>query len=530
MNPSVALATNTLLRGCQLVRVLSRKGSEDSPWLGRALQGETETIGGSDGFQWTSDICMSHKDLQQTLNGATGIGGGLSILPIPMIQAQKSFSESIKSTVFSVSLVVQAKRVLERYGVKNPTWDSSLRSLPTSQEELDGFVSECGDSWVASVSVGGSIQGVYTLFAQSQQQAREVGEKLNLMVSAGGISLGPSLSHNLQTLSEELRVNRSFRVAISGLAQPPSITEAELEAFARSFGSIELDKPAILGVETAGYEQLAALRQAFEPVARNRRLLYGDSISDGLLEQRQKLVAIQAQCQWIADTYRIYGITEDPSLAIGRKAIKQDIASIDELCTSYLTTPSAPLSAPDLPSLEQGSPNLQVAIREGEMMGNQLGSGGEPFPYLDRDNAIRRRRRLVKVGMRCGNRVDQIRLHYQQEPTESPDATIKEKHGAMSDKGGYDKGEIELASGVSIQRIEAKTGVPGGRVDRLWLTTSDGQRIGGGGNAGNTELDWRPAPGEVLLGFRGWSGSELDSLCAVIATFGPLRWEPLAEA
>jgi hypothetical protein len=126
--------------------------------------------------------------------------------------------------------------------------------------------------------------------------------------------------------------------------------------------------------------------------------------------------------------------------------------------------------------------------------------------------------------------VDQIRLHYQQEPTESPDATIKEKHGAMNDKGGYEKGEIELASGVSIQRIEAKTGVPGGRVDRLWLTTSDGQRIGGGGNAGNTELDWRPAPGEVLLGFRGWSGSELDSLCAVIATFGPLRWEPLAEA
>lgn len=77
---------------------------------------------------------MSHKDLQQTLHGATGIGGGLSILPIPMIQAQKTFSESIKSTVFSVSLVVQAKRVLGRYGIKNPTWDNSLRSLPTSQD------------------------------------------------------------------------------------------------------------------------------------------------------------------------------------------------------------------------------------------------------------------------------------------------------------------------------------------------------------------------------------------------------------
>jgi hypothetical protein len=525
MNPSQDLATSTLLRGCQLVKILSKPGGGDSPWLGKALQGETETIGGSEGFHWTSDVCVSQKDLQQTLHGASAIGGGLSILPIPMIQAQKAFSESIKSTVFSVSLVVQAKRVLERYGVKNPTWDSNLRSVPTNLEELDGFVSECGDSWVSSISVGGAIQGVYTLFAQSQQQAREVSEKLNLMVAGGGISLGPSLSRSLQTLSEELNVNRSFRVAISGLAQPPSITEADLEAFARGFGSTELDKPAILSLETAGYEQLAALRQAFAPVAQNRKLLYGDGISEGVLERRQKLLAIQSQCQWVADTYRIYGIPEDPSLAMSRRAIKQDIETIDGLCSAYLTTPSSPLTAPDLPSLEQGSPNLQVTISEGDVMGNNLNNGGSPFPYRDRENAIRRRRRLVRVGLRCGSRVDQIRLLYQQEPKDSPDAMIQEKHGAPNDKGGDDKGEIELASGISIQRIEAKTGVPAGRVDKLWLTASDGQRIGGGGNAGNTELDWRPAPDQVLLGFRGRSGSEVDSLCAVIATFGPLRWE-----
>lgn len=529
MDPSVTLAANTLRRGCQLVRMLANRCAVESPWLGTALQGETVAIGGSEGFQWSSDVCMSHRELQQTLQGGVGLGGGLSILPIPMIQAQKSFSNAIKSTVFSVSLVVQAKRLLGRFGVQHPVWDSRLRPVPSNPEELDGFVAECGDSWVSAVSVGGSLQGVYTLYAQSQQQAREVGEKLNFMLAAGGISLGAFLSRSLQTLSEELKVNRSFRVAISGLAQPPSLTEADLESFASSFGSMSLDQPAILGIETAGYEQLSALRPTFAPVARNRNLLYGDGIREGLLDKRQKLVALQRQCQWVADTYRLYGVAEDLSLAVHRDAITNDLDAIDALCSDYLATPSRPLAMPNLESLNQGSPNLQVTITEGEVMGNQLGSGGDPFAYPDRENAIRRRRRLVAVGLRCGSRVDQLRLHYQQEPSGSPDADIIEKHGDRNDNNGNDKGKIELAEGGSIQRIEARTGVPSGRVDQLWLTASDGQRIGGGGNAGNTPLDWRPAAGQVLLGFRGRSGSELDSLCAVIATFGPLRWEPWPE-
>jgi hypothetical protein len=171
--------------------------------------------------------------------------------------------------------------------------------------------------------------------------------------------------------------------------------------------------------------------------------------------------------------------------------------------------------------MANGSPQLQVRLSDGDTMG---GRGGAPFRYEDRENAVRRRRRLVQVGLRAGNRIDQIRLRYHQEPAGAVDEWINESHGG---NGGSDLGEIELPTGVGLTRIQANTGIPDGRVDELWLFSGDGQRLGGGGKKGNTPLDWQAAPKQVVLGFSGRGAAELDSLRAVIATFEPLLWEPV---
>ena len=67
-------------------------------------------------------------------------------------------------------------------------------------------------------------------------------------------------------------------------------------------------------------------------------------------------------------------------------------------------------------------------------------------------------------------------------------------------------------------------------VERLTLNSSDRQELGGGGEAGDKELDWQAASNQILLGFSGRSGSELDSIRAVISTCGPLHWEQQVEA
>jgi hypothetical protein len=224
----------------------------------------------------------------------------------------------------------------------------------------------------------------------------------------------------------------------------------------------------------------------------------------------------------VEGTYNVYGIAQDPSLASNRTQLLADCREIEALCTDYHTSPSTPLAEPVLEAFATGSPKLQVQVRDGDTMG---GRGGEPFPYMDRENAVRRRRKLVRVGLRAGNRVDQIRLRYHQEPIGEPDEWVNEKHGG--DKGGSDLGDMELGTGVGIARIKGLSGIPNGRVNQLQLTTSDGQRRGGGGDKGNTPLDWQPATNQVVLGFHGRSKAELDSLTAVIATFGPLVWEPI---
>jgi len=241
----------------------------------------------------------------------------------------------------------------------------------------------------------------------------------------GTISLGPSFGQQLKTIARDANVNVSCRVSVSGLAQPPVITEETMAAFASSFGTLALDNPVVLSLQTQGYENVGELREVFQPVARNRILLSGDGLKPGLRRQWQRLRELVNQCDWVAGTYDVYGIPQDPSLA------------------SYHTSPSTPLPEPVLEAFATGSPRLQVQVRDGATMG---GRGGDPFAYVDRDNSVRRWRKLVRVGLRAGNRVDQIRLRYHQEPTDEPDEWINESHGGG---GGRDRHVWAISLGGS---------------------------------------------------------------------------------
>jgi hypothetical protein len=471
-----------------------------------------------DPFSWTSQVCRSASDLLQTLQWSAGLSGGLG--PIPLLKARQEFFESLQTTVFSVSVVVQARRVVaaltcEEVAVK------PVVAIPSDGSSLDRFVDTYGDTWVKTVVLGGQMLGVYTLYSQSREQAREVATALDLLLSTSSISLGPSFGKKLKTIAKDANVNVSCRISISGLAQPPVITEETMAAFASSFGTVPLDNPEVLSLQTQGYEEVGELHEVFQPLARNRILLNGQGVKPGLRRQWQRLRELVNQCNWVEGTYDVYGIPQDPSLASNRMKMVADCREIEALCTAYQTSPSTPLAVPVLEAFKTGSPKLQVQVRDGETMG---GRGGQPFNYADRQNAVRRRRRLVQVGMRAGGRIDQIRLHYHQEPIGEPDEWIHESHGG---EGGSDLGDIELGTGVGIAKLLGLSGIPNGRVDKLEITSSDGQRRGGGGKEGNKSLDWQPAANQILLGFHGRSAAELDSLTAVIATFEPLVWEPV---
>lgn len=527
MPTAAEVAQTFLLRGRHSLASVPQLGEEVAQ-RDQALTGRLVPLSSAeDPFNWDSQVCRSASDLLQTLQWSAGLSGGLG--PIPLLKARQDFFESLHTTVFSVSVVVQARRVLAAMTCEEVTLRPDV-AIPSDGASLDRFVDTYGDSWVTSVVLGGQMQGIYTLYAQSREQAQEVARAVDVLVSAGTVSLGPSFGHRLKTIANDAKVNVSCRVSVSGLAKPPVITEDNMAEFASSFGTVELDNPVVLSLQSQGYEEVGVLHDVFQPVARNRILLSGQGSEAGLRRQGQKpclrrqwqrLRELVNQCNWVEDTYNVYGIPQDPSLAINRERLRADCHEIEALCTAYHTSPSTPLAEPVLEAFATGSPKLHVQVRDGETMG---GRGGEPFNYEDRENAVRRRRKLVRVGLRAGNRIDQIRLRYHQEPTGAPDEWINAIHGGG---GGSDLGDMELGTGVGIARLQGLSGIPNGRVDQLELTTSDGQRRGGGGNKGNKPLDWQPAANQVLLGFYGRSAAELDSLTAVIATFGPLAWEPV---
>lgn len=510
------LASDMLLRGFHSLSSVPRLVTEVNNPMSKALNGSPILDPNTEpSSQWSSTLIQRSSDLLQTLQWSAGLSGGIG--PIPLLEYRQSFFETLHTTLFSVSLVVQARKVLAAMTTENVALKPDV---PIA--DLDVFVSLYGDTWAKSVVIGGQMQGIYTLYAQTKEQAQEVSSALDLLITNGTLTLGPTLSERMQTIAKEKKVNVSFRVSVSGLKQPPRLTESNLEEFAQNFCTRELDNPIVLSLDTLGYERVPHLTRLFSPVSQNRQLLSVGGVKPSLRRQWQRLHEMVNQCDWIKETYRIYGIPHDPLLAENREAMMEDCRKIQGLCILYNESPSTPLTEPVLESLQKGNPRLRVTLQDGDTLG---GGGGYPFDYKDRENAVRRRRRLVELALNAGNRIDQIRLRYHQEPVGNPDELIDESHGGS---GGQWLPTLEIGSGVRIARITSHTGIPGGRVDQLEIFTTDGQkRCGGTPYNGDTKKDWQAESNQVILGFYGRSGSELDSLTPVVATFNLLDWEPV---
>jgi len=501
--------------GHGLNRVRDQLDPGHGPSPNRAVTGERLATGLGGGSRCS--ICRTASELAQALQRQSG--ASLSALGmLPLLGGKMAFYRSLRTTVFSLSVVVQAWRTTHAGRLVQPQLAPGLEP-PQTLEALHAFVQLYGDSLITEAELGAECVGVFTFRSESREQAERVEQALRAGGLVHGFQLGGDLHRSLEQASRSSATTIDFHYAVWGCSTTPSLRPDTLVAYALGFGQEAIDRPILLNLASEGYETLPQLGSLFQPVAANRELFTG---RNGLLRQRQRLEEIINQCDSVADTLSCYGLAPDPELAPQRQRAREAIDAIASLGDRYRQAPALPLQAPDPASLALNSPRLQVRLNDGERMG---GGGGEPFGYPDRGNAVARRRRLVRVGLRAGSRIDQIRLRYHQEPAGAADEWIEEVHGGL---GGRDSGSIDLGPGVCLERIEARSGVPDGRVDQLWLTSSDGQRLGGGaGRGSNRSLDWQPGANQVLLGFQGRSKAELDALQAVIATFEPLAWEPV---
>ena len=441
---------------------------------------------------------------------------------LPLLEAKTAFFDSLRSTNFSISIVVRARRVSEALVLTQPRLLTGL-AVPVGETDLERFVGLHGDEYVSMVQVGGECLGVYTFYAHSREQAKEVTNAFGAGIGIGGIGVSPHLISQIQKVSRSSGMNASFHSPVLGLKNHSPLTSDTLIEFASSFSALSLDDPKVLTLETTGYEQVPELVVAFSSVTANRRLFTGNEIQDGLLRDQQRLLELLHQNDWVGGTYDTYGIARPKELVSSRKQIEADLKSIKVVMSGYLLHPTAPVKVPDMPALEAGSPEPNVKVIDGDTMG---GNGGDAFTYADRATAIRTRKRLAEVGLRTGSRVDQIRLTYERKGDALAGADSRtEEHGGS---GGTEAGQLQLEAGDSNRRIEWETGT---QIDKIFLNSA-GRRIGGGGDAGIMRPDLEVPEDRVLLGFSGRIGGrggnqEVVSLTPVFAVFGPIKWQPL---
>ncbi len=508
------LATRPLLRGYN--SIISNEES-----LFTALDG-TIQLDHSASLESSINVslCSSASQLAETLETGKAVHARITHFSFPKISAQKDFYKSLHTTAFSVSLVVQARKIINALEVINPRLKPNI-VISDDHDDLDNFVARFGDSFIRKALLGGEVQGVYTYFAQSKSQAHQIERELAGGVSAGGLLIGAELNSFVSEVAQSHHVNTNFKWRIRGLNHEPKLTsQLSLLQFIQDFAGLDIDKPQLLELKTSGYEMIPELSKAFSKVAMNRMLFCGDSFGPGLLHLEQQILNLRNQCDWVKETYEAYGIQPDQTLTAQQQQINADQNNIITLKRRYTQSPSTLLNAPTISSLSKGSPRLNVKLIEPKeaAMG---GRGGKPFAFFNRSSAIQRHQRIEQIGLRGQARIDQIRLTYTQKSNAfSSSKPHYEEHGG---NGGRDLGDLKLIpNNVMVESIAGKTGT---RVDNLTITTNTEQILTGGGDKGDTLMSWRHEPNTILIGFRGRAGAELDALQPIVAHFGPLIWE-----
>jgi len=132
--------------------------------------------------------------------------------------------------------------------------------------------------------------------------------------------------------------------------------------------------------------------------------------------------------------------------------------------------------------------------------------------------------RLTGIGLEAGSRVDKLRLR--DSSNLSGQECVEVSHGG--DRGN-NLGDISFGPGEGITALYSEFGT---NIDKLRLETDQGV-LESSGDQGDKQhpVNWRRAPGEVVLGFSGRSDdvptSALFGLQAVVARFEVITWEPI---
>ncbi len=505
-------------------RVLDQLHEDSGPGPNVAVAGQP--IAGGLGGETRCSVCRTASELAQAMQQRHG--GALTGLGfLPLLGAKMAFYNSLQTTIYSLSVIVQAWRVTAAVRLSQPHLIPGV-SGPRTEEELLKFVTVYGDSYLSSVDVGGECIGVFTFRSETREQAQRVEQALQVGGVINGIKLGADVHRTLESASRTSGITIDFRYKVWGCSDIPALQPDTLVPYALGFSGRSIDRPILLDLETEGYETIPEIGTSFLPVAVNRDLF---TRRDGLLRQRQRLLELLNQMDGTRDTLALYGVSLPDAglLAASRQKALADLAALDALQNSYRAAPTLPLQMPELPSLALGTPRIRAKVNDepATRIGRMEGPKGQPFDFpFERATAVQNQVRLAGIGLEAGWRVDKLRLRYSSNLAGESAKEVEVSHGGDRQTN---LGDIGLGPGEGITGIYSEFGT---NIDKLRLVTDQGV-LDSFGDKGDKQhpVDWQPAPGQVVLGFKGRSDDDpsgaIYALQAVVARIEGIDWQPI---
>ncbi len=180
--------------------------------------------------QFRLQFVEEHSQLKQAL----GISASASFKTgLYKGEASSNFLSTAEQTSDSAFLLLEVR--VDFQPVSIPTATIKASALARIQSDPAGFVAQCGDRYIASITSGGLFRALYRFSGMSQRSRQE----LSTSLSAGGPNWTASASFQSAIERASSRYQTDvFVIQQGGSLQPVAVTPSDLIAQARAFGTV----------------------------------------------------------------------------------------------------------------------------------------------------------------------------------------------------------------------------------------------------------------------------------------------------
>lgn len=425
------------------------------------------------------------------------------------------FTKTVERSSWAVNMVIRSTHIIGTTDSRNAHIDASGFNMRDPDARLE-FFSRYGDSYYSSVTFGAEYLAIFTFNLSSESEQSSTMTSLGLSGLLSAVTFNADLQTKISSFFAKTSAQVTLRQTALGLGDTELPAFEDMIEFARKVPSLQVVSPAIIRSSVSGYETLLPAR-TFDAIAANRSYFVGSNFAKGVYKDRTAISNMIGQLDTIHAVHDVYGHVEQ-ALKAAKQAAEEDLAKLDEQVEAYKSEPERVFSKPDLPSLAKGSPNLAYESGSSPAWG---GTGGGAFDDIaDVGNVgdfINLRRHIHSLRMYSGSYVRCLVVKYK---GGSGGSEVEKIHGEQGDVRGH---ELFLENGDWIGKL---SGCSGAYVDQLGITlTPSGKSISAGVMRDLGKIDWSPEVGQIVIGFRGYSGGHLDQIQAVWVRFLPTVWK-----